>query len=409
MNNLEDSYNQAVQLLKKGFSKEDVLLKFPEAKQQLAPLLDVSALLLLMPKNQAPTPLMRRKYAAEPAKHSPLAWLFAPKFAITTLSLSLMLAGASALAYGALKSTPGMPLFAIKKSAEQLQLVLATSQDAKANYQIKFAQNRLTEAKEVFSNPGSTEPQKQAALAELGQQTSNAITEVTTAAKTDPSETSHPLLNSLDSITKQQMALLNGIKQDSQSKILANSALETLNQNEAKVLAIKQSITVASSNQEVLATLNANPNSVAVFGSINQISSTQITVEKTLFNLNLQTVIRDTAGNNLNFDSLKSGTKANVVGIKNDDHLLAQQIIVTESPKVAETDQTLTKTDGSVAQASASATPAGIAVIKKISGSTTTTEQIDNSSDLGADAAATSSDTASGLFIFENPNPQFIK
>src|ERR1035437_7813344 len=106
MNNLDEIYNQALEMLKKGSSKQDVLLKFSQYQNELAPLLDISSILLSVPKNIVPTPLMRRKYAAVPAKSFWLAWLHISKFASVSVALMMLISAFSVTAYQVSKSTP---------------------------------------------------------------------------------------------------------------------------------------------------------------------------------------------------------------------------------------------------------------------------------------------------------------
>src|SRR6266404_2250444 len=151
MNNLDEIYNQALELLKKGFSKQEVLSKFPQHQEQLAPLLNLSGRLFAMPKSVIPTPLMQRKYAMQPARKLWLTWLHVSKFAGVSMAVMLLISAVTVAGYQAAISTPGKSLFAIKKSAEQLQLILATNQDDKAKLQVDIAQKRLEDAQQVLS------------------------------------------------------------------------------------------------------------------------------------------------------------------------------------------------------------------------------------------------------------------
>lgn len=402
MNNLDEIYNQALEMLKKGSSKQDVLLKFSQYQNELAPLLDISSVLLSVPKNIVPTPLMRRKYAAVPAKSFWLAWLHISKFASVSVALMMLISAFSVTAYQVSKSTPGKALFAIKKGEENLQLVLASSRDKKASLQVSIAQQRLNDAKEIFSNPGSDGQQKNAALAELSNQTASAIAEVNTVASDPKSGVSHPLLTSLENITKEQKNLLAAIKPDSQINTAASSALATLDSNTAKLSAIRQSVAISTGNQQALVNLSANSNSVTAFGEISQVSAGKITVEQITFDINGQTVIKGPAGNSLLILNLQKGDKVNVVGIKNDNALAAQQILVTN--------QIATSTDGGKPEVKSASTATSattsIASIKKNSAESAST--IDSST-FSSTTIVSDPNTAKGLFMFEDPTPQFGK
>jgi Domain of unknown function (DUF5667) len=408
MNNLENAYNQALDMIKKGHSKEEVVVQFPEFKNELNPLLDVSMVLFTVPKNIAPTPLMQRKYAAVPVKRFWLAWLHVSKFASVSVGIMLLVSALSVTAYQASTSIPGSPLFALKKGGENLQLILAQSQTQKASLQVAIAQQRLSDAQQIFNDPSSNTEQKTAALNELSAQTTSAVAEVNTVAATDPkSDASHPLLSSLDSIAKEQQNLLSAIKPDSQVTPAANSALVALGNDTAKLSAIKQTIAVASNDQEALAKLSSDPNSVAAFGTINQATGTKITVEQITFSITPQTTIEDSAGNNLLASDLEQGSKASVVGEKTGNLLVAQQIFITSTS----TDSTSTAATGSVPEvksastqvpnitASGSATSTfSASPIKKSTTSTTTHSVIVNNTN-----------TVTGSFIIEDPSPQFVK
>jgi|GEM_PF-1508679 hypothetical protein len=411
MNNLDEIYNQALEMLKKGHSKEDVLVKFAQFKNELAPLLDISAVFLSLPKNIVPTPMMQRKYAAAPAKRLWLAWLHISKFAGVSVALMLIVSAVSVTAYQTIKSTPGNALFSLKKQAENLQMVLASSQTQKASLQVAIAQQRLNDAQQIFSDPTSNAQQKNAALNELSAQTASAVAEVNTVASTDPkSADSPPLLNSLDNITKQQKNLLAEIKPDSQIKTAQSSALVALGNDTAKLSAIKQTIAVATDDQEALTKLSSDPNSVAAFGSISRATSSQITVEQITFNITPQTTIQDDAGNTLLPSQLTDGDKASVVGEKNSTQLLAQQIFVTSTSTA---DLTATQIQASTTIASASDNPPSTAASSTAPAGQTEKQQAQSSTSTQPDQAGSSSaspvndsNTVTGSFIIESPSPQ---
>jgi len=106
-----------------------------------------------------------------------------------------------------------------------------------------------------------------------------------------------------------------------------------------KISQIKRTVAVADSSQ-ALADLTANPDSVAILGSVTQISPWQITVEKTSFIISSKTSIKDSDGNELKLSDLALKTKVNVVGLqdKNNSNLIAQQILVTAAADAASVD-----------------------------------------------------------------------
>ena len=380
-------------MLKKGLSKQEVLLRLGGQSGELNPLLDISAALLSVPKNIVPTPLMRRKYAAAKAKTVWLAWLHISRFAAVSASAMLLVSAFAVTGYEASKSTPGNVLFTLKQGEENLRVVLASSQNQKASLQVAIAEQRLNDARQVFSNPASNQQEKTAALAALSYQTTTAIAQVNTVAEANPkSDVNHPLLSSLDNITKEQQTLLSQIKPDPQIKIAANTALAALNTNAEKISQIKQTIAVSDSGQNGLTSLAADPNSVTVFGGITAVSNAKITVEQTTFNIGSQTVISDDSGKNLSINDLSQGEKVNVVGIKSDQNLVARQILLTNIQPAPGQPEVKSAATGSAV------------TIKKTVGENSSTSSASNTA-----TPQTDPNTAAGLFIFEDPNPQLGK
>jgi hypothetical protein len=390
VNNIEDIFDEAVTMLQKGHSEQEVLSKFAHAKNELAPLLSFSKPLLNLPKNIVPIPLMQRKYAAIPVRGFWLAWLKASKFASVSVGVLLLLSAMVGTVYASFASIPGQPLFAVKKVWEKSQLALTTNQDARASLQIQIAESRLNDAQAVFSDPGSDAAQKSAALNELANQTSNAVAEVSTVAQSNPKSTqNHPLLSSLESITQAQATLLTNIKPDSQTQTAAQSALATLDQTSVQISKIKQTVAIAD-NDQALASLSSNPDSVAVIGQVTKLVDNQVTVEKTSFALTTQTIIQNLEGTILSVHDLSVGQRVNVTGIKTNNILTAKFVIITEAPG----DPT-----GSV-QGTSTTTP---------STSTPPTETTKTPQVTPTPTFVNSSSTAVGSFILESPSPQFAQ
>ena len=272
-------------------------------------------------------------------------------------------------------------------------MLLAYNQDQKANLQVALTQKRLDEAKQIFNNPNSNPGQEQAALQELSSQTSNAVATVNSATQSNPqSDSNHPLVNSLEAITKEQQSLLADIKPSSPVKADANSAQLALNQNSAKISEIKQFVAVASTDQ-ALTKLNADPNSVAVLGEINQVSKDQITVEKTTFNITSGTVIKDSDGKVLNSEDLKQKIKVNVVGLKDKNNLIAQQILVTTITTASTTTPEVKGESTSTILTTSDKNPTASSTIFC---NNPTKQENDNNTN-----------TAVGSYILEDPAPQF--
>src|SRR5438105_2627718 len=125
MNNIENIFNEALEMLAKGSSVEEVLGQWPEYREQLLPLLTTALPLYELPKNAVPEPVMQKKFMLESVKKLWFAWLPFSKVAATSLSLILIITALAGTGYAALKAVPGEALFSLKKSVEHLQLKLA--------------------------------------------------------------------------------------------------------------------------------------------------------------------------------------------------------------------------------------------------------------------------------------------
>ena len=352
---------------------------------------------------------MQRKYALAPAQNIWMAWLHISKFAGVSMSVMLLVSALTATGYEAYKSGPGQVLFPVKKVAEQTQVLLAYNQNDKAAIQVAIAQQRLSEAKAIFSDPNSNPQQQQAALSELTSQTSAAVAVVSNVAQSNPKATqSPPLLSSLENINSQQRNLLEQIKPNTQIAAAAGTALQSLNTDSATINQIKQTVAIAGKDQ-ALAQLSANPNSVAVLGDISQVSSSQITVEKTTFTVNSQTTITDSDGNTIKLSDLKPKTKVNIVGLQNQSTLLAEQILLTSSDAAASS-TLATNSDGTatgtVATVATTSTTTALTIKKSTGTASDKSTQGDNGSSTDS-SLQTSTGTAIGSFILEDPAPQF--
>ncbi len=388
MNNIENIYNKAMDMLHSGHSKEEVLFVFPDYEKELSPLLDISLTLSTLPKNIVPEPAMQRKYILAPTKSFWLAWLHISKFAGVSMSIMLLVSMFLFTSLISLRSAPGQVLFSVKKTTEQLQVILAYNQDKKADLQIKITQKRLNEAREIFNNPNSDTKDEQAALKELTNQTNNAIEVVSSVTKNNPqSDKNHPLLITLETLTKDQQNLLTEIKSSNEVRLEANTAQLALNESSAKITEIKNLVAIAS-NDQALTKLNSDLNSVIVLGYITKITKDEITVEKTNFIINTQTIILDESGKNISAIDLKLNTKVNVSGTKNINHIIATKIILT-NPEASEAivKGTSTGTITTIITKTATATNSSVTI--------STEEVLDPNQAIGS-------------FILEDPAPQFI-
>lgn len=395
-------YNQALKLLKQGISAEEILARFPNEQAELAPLLKISSQLLTLPKNIVPTPMMQRRYALAPSPRFWLGWMHLLKVAATSVSVMLLVSALGAGIYATTQSVPGTALFSVKKTAENLELVLATTQQNKATLQIAIAQQRLSEAQQIFADPKSNSSSKTSALNELANQTASAVASVKDVASADPaSSQTTPLVASLVNLTNQQKTLLKDIPSNSEVQSAAQSALATLNQTDSQVQQIKMTVAAANSDQ-TLTSLSSNPNAVAVLGVVNKITADQITVEKTAFSVNDQTQIKDTSGKTLSLADLATGQKVEAIGTNLNSTVTATEIVAIDTNLAQITAPT--STPASAATPTATGT---VEAASTVAGSSTSTDQKTVSIPSDSSSPTTDPNTVIGSFIPGDPAPQF--
>lgn len=395
----EGIYNQALKLLNQGLSVDEILARFPHEQTELAPLLKISRQLLTLPKNVVPTPMMQRRFALAPAPRFWLGWMHLLKVAGTSVSIMLLVSALGAGVYATSQSVPGTALFPVKKTAENLELVLATTQQNKASLQVAIAEQRLSEAQAVFADPKSDSSRKTSALNELANQTTSAISSVKDVANTDPeSVQTPPLVTSLENLTNQQKTLLKQITPGSEIQTTAQNALASLSQNDSQVQQIKQVVAAAGTDQ-TLASLSSDPNAVAVLGIVNKISGQQLTVEKTVFTLTQQTQIKDNTGKILALADLSTGQKVEAIGTNTNNSVIATEILVTAAD-LAQTGSGSTSTPA----VTATSTPGSAGTVEATS---TATGEKTATTSTPPQSAPSDPNTTIGSFIPEDPAPQF--
>lgn len=320
---MEKILNQAVKELQNGSSKNEVLSKWPQFKNELAPLLSLAERLNSLPKKTVPEPAMQRKYILAPSKTFWLRWIHVSRLASVSIGMLLLAATLGSTGYAAEKSLPGTALFKVKKIAEHLQLQLTLNQEDKINFQVSLAQKRLNDAQTIINNSESAPEQKTAALNELAEETKNTVTVLNQSDKTLAPVKNHPLIASLDSISSQQQALISNVNTQKTDK-----EVQTATQaNATQVAAIQQYLNSASKEQ-ALTDLASNPAALSEIGLVEQISKTSITVNKQVFNLSERTLLKDEKGLSLPAEELKLGKPVEILGDKNNSGNFARQITI---------------------------------------------------------------------------------
>lgn len=336
----EEILNQACDKLRSGASIRDVLLDFPDQAKELEPLLETLSLLVSLPKNISPEPAMQRKYILAPARRLWLGWL--PFSRLATISTSVMLLATVFLGtgYAANQSLPGDRLFQLKKTSEQLRMKMTTSPEGKISLQVEINKKRLTEAETVLKDPERDAKSEKAALTELASATRHTIEAVDKAAKESHSlakKQDTTIVASLENITAQQQELLKQLSPQHETDSEAQIALETSQENIAKIAEIKKYIEAAG-NEQSLATLEQNPATLTATGTISRVSKNSITVENTTFAIDGKTIIKNEFNDTVKVGELQLKAKATVIGDRIGDTLLATQIKIVKNADTPESE-----------------------------------------------------------------------
>lgn len=220
---LDKIFDQALIELQNGASLEEAVLKCQPEQEHLAENLVLAQKLAQLPKKTVPAPAMRRKYALAPVKTAWYQWLHFSRLATVSMSLALFLSAVAGTGYAAYYSLPGQTLFAVKKTAENLQLQFASSQENKISLQVEFSKKRLLDAEKILKNPDSSPETAQAAVQELKQQTKNTLDAVSAAGKNDLNpQQAKTLVKTLETIATDQEKLAKEVKADSSKDLAAN-------------------------------------------------------------------------------------------------------------------------------------------------------------------------------------------
>lgn len=229
---LENIFDKALSELKQGASVEEAVLKCQPEQAELADSLLLAHKLSGMPKKTVPQPAMQRKYVLVPAKAVWYSWLHFSRLASISMSLALFLSAAAGTGYAAYYSMPGQALFAVKKTAENLQLQFATSPEKKISLQVEFSKKRLMDVEKILKNPESSPETAKAAVKELSEQTKNTLETVSSASKKDldPQKT-RTLVKTLETIAVDQEKLAKEAKTGTTKEIAANveASAKTIN------------------------------------------------------------------------------------------------------------------------------------------------------------------------------------
>lgn len=205
----EDILDKATRHLGSESDLEDFLKHYPEARQELLPLLEAAKRLSEM---QAPTLSaesregLRRKLLAARFKEVPRRWRGAsvPKWARrAALSFSAVLLLGTGVAAAANRSLPNDFLYHVKRAGERVRLAVSANKETRVRLQLIYAERRLEESRAVVGHPRALHQ----AITEMSSETSAAVE---SAARVSP-EKREDLMAELLALTERQQDVLEDV------------------------------------------------------------------------------------------------------------------------------------------------------------------------------------------------------
>lgn len=278
-NDLENIFDKALLELQNGASLEAALLKCQPKQVHLAEGLQLAEKLGKFPKKTVPSPIMQRKYSLMPIKTTWYHWLHFSRWIAASTSLILLLSAIAGTGYAAYNSMPGQALFAIKKTAENLQLQFATSPEKKAALQVEFSKKRLIEAEKILKNPDVKPEIAKAAVQELSEQTKSTVNTLVLINKISPDpQKTKTLVKTLETIATDQEKLAKEVKTEATKDIVSNV--------EASAKVISNYIQIATNELEKYEKTNQPTDNNKILGTAAGSSTTTLTSD-------LETVSKD--------------------------------------------------------------------------------------------------------------------
>jgi hypothetical protein len=322
------NFDEALKELRKGNSLESVLNLFPEDRDELKPLLEMSQMFTALKKKEIPRPRKQYRFINHEFTHQEVAPViirgfgYFARLAAFPLSLIIVLTASAGTIHFAKTSLPGQTFFAVKKATEQIPLALTSDFSTRVQIQLELTQKRLTEAEEIVKS-GTDSATKVAALNELSSQTKQTLDAVKEAGDGNNSAEEKSIIDSLSSIGKKQQALIETTSKETSPEVVAAA------ENLRKIF--------AASNENTLAVLNTEE----ITGTVSLISSTGIIVDGKKFNiLDTTKILKGT--DRVSNDAINIRSKVKVIGDNRDGKLLAKEIIILDNDSESKIDQKVT-------------------------------------------------------------------
>lgn len=215
MNRKEEILARCIDEVLNGQSTvEDCLRRYPELRNELRPLLEIT--LSIQPPKVTPSPEFRRRLrnrllevmepakAAEGRKEVNHGWFISilsiRAVAISVLAFVVLTTGAGSV-YAAQSSLPGDVLYPVKLGVEKIQIAVTVNPEDKAYWHLKLVQRRIDEVATQVSLNRSPDV---SGLATVPAQTDAALRDI---EKTSPDSISTFLSRLAESTINQQIAL----------------------------------------------------------------------------------------------------------------------------------------------------------------------------------------------------------
>jgi hypothetical protein len=323
---IEEILDQAIRRVNNGENISTVLSDYPESIQEnLYDLLAITKLASELPKKNFPTPIKRRIYLDVPKQNLNLFRFLYLARSIYPIAFVLLITTLTGTVSAAMQSLPGDKLFAVKKALQTAEISLATNPEKKAELQLDLVAQRIEEAQTVIAKTDEASPAKDAAIAELNQQTEVALKRIQEIASTDAVTKNPELIKKAEHLTEEKRKVV--------ATVDPVAAKERNVAHENTIASIKQII--ATVNDQAPATL-APSNQITISSTIESIRGKVLKIEKNSFEITEETVIEDEEGNELESTDLGINDTVKVEGTIVEEKTVANKVTLVLKAKIVE-------------------------------------------------------------------------
>lgn len=310
----ETSLDKALQSTTRGLS-------FAAPKTEEQQLVMLASLLKSLPKNPVPTGVKHRRYLTKlPAyTQAPRRSTFRALSVVASgLLLLLVVVSANAIQ----NSGPGETLYTYKKGVEQLRVKFATNPEKKASIQLELSEKRLAEAKTILAEKPEDSKLAAAVITELTQQTQVATHTIQEAAEATTAALDPAMVEQLQKLASEQLALLTKINADTTTPALPDNALSVAEETTKQVESLKHII--AATNESALTT--KTPEIIAVSGQLTAVTKETVVVNGTTVHTTENTTI--TYNNKPYNQQLRLKSKVTITAEKTSESITAKEIVI---------------------------------------------------------------------------------